>query len=71
LQDTALDTAASVTLSEGNGGFEISAIHFDVTAKIPGIDQEKFLEAANTAKMKCPVSKALKPDITMDARLED
>lgn len=66
-----IDTKASVTLSEGDGGFEISAIHFDVTAKIPGIDQEKFLEAANTAKMNCPVSKALKPDITMDAHLKD
>lgn len=66
-----IDTKATVTLSEGSGGFEISAIHFDVTAKIPGIDQEKFLEAASTAKMNCPVSKALKPDITMDVHLED
>lgn len=66
-----IDTNANVTLSEGSDGFEISAIHFDLTAKIPGIDREKFLEAANTAKMNCPVSKALKPEITMDARLED
>lgn len=66
-----IDTNANVTLSEGSDGFEISAIHFDLTAKIPGIDREKFLEAANTAKMNCPVSKALKSEITMDARLED
>lgn len=66
-----IDTKASVTLSEADGGFEISAIHFDVTARVPGIDEEKFLEAANTAKMNCPVSKALKPDITMDVHLKD
>lgn len=66
-----IDTNANVTLSEGSDGFEISAIHFDLTAKIPGIDRETFLEAANTAKMNCPVSKALKSEITMDARLED
>lgn len=66
-----IDTNANVTLSEGSDGFEISAIHFDLTAKIPGIDRDKFLEAANAAKMNCPVSKVLKPEITMDARLED
>ena len=66
-----IDTKASVTLSEADGGFEISAIHFDVTARVPGINKEKLLEAANTAKMNCPVSKALKPDITMDVHLKD
>jgi len=66
-----IDTKARVTLSEGSDGFEISAIHFDVTAKVPGIEQSKFLEAANTAKMNCPVSKALKSDITMDIHLNE
>lgn len=66
-----IDTEASVTLSEGSDGFEISAIHFDVTAKVPGIEQSKFLEAANAAKMNCPVSKALKSDITMDIHLNE
>lgn len=66
-----IDTKASVTLSETDDGFEISAIHFDVTAKVPSIEHSKFLEAANTAKMNCPVSKALKSDITMDIHLND
>lgn len=66
-----IDTEASVTLSQSGDGFEISAIHFDVTAKVPGIEQSKFLDAANTAKMNCPVSKALKADITMDIHLND
>ena len=64
-------TNASVTLSQVEGGFEITEIHFDVTAKIPDIDQTTFLDAANTAKMNCPVSKALKADITMDIHLDN
>lgn len=64
-----IDTRADVELTEVEGGFEITAIHFDVKAKIPGADEVALLEAANTAKMNCPVSKALKPDITMDVHL--
>lgn len=37
--------------------------------EIPGADPQKFLEAANKAKAGCPVSRALKADISMDARL--
>jgi osmotically inducible protein OsmC len=65
-----IDTKAGVELTEIEGGFEISAIHFDVTAVIPGASEEALLEAANTAKMNCPVSAALKPDITMEVHLK-
>jgi osmotically inducible protein OsmC len=39
-------------------------------ARIPGADQAKFMEIANKAKAGCPVSKLLKANITMDAKLE-
>jgi osmotically inducible protein OsmC len=39
-------------------------------AKIPGTDQGTFEELANKAKAGCPISKALKADITLDAKLE-
>ena len=71
LEAESIDTKASVELTEVEGGFEISAIHFDVHAKIPGADEVALLEAANTAKTNCPVSKALKPDITMDVHLDN
>ncbi|WP_404366410.1 OsmC family protein [Marinobacter sp.] len=66
-----IDTKASVELTEVEGNFEISAIHFDVRAKVPGADEVALLEAANTAKMNCPVSRALKTDITMDIHLDN
>jgi osmotically inducible protein OsmC len=40
-----------------------------MSAKIPGISDSDFQEAANTAKENCPVSKVLAgAEITMDAK---
>lgn len=65
-----IETHAAVTLEKVGDGFEITASHLDVTAKIPGADQAKFEEIANKAKTGCPVSKLLKAKITMNAKLE-
>ena len=63
-------TTASVTLDKTEAGFTITAVHLDVTAKIPGADQQAFETAASNAKTGCPVSKVLNAQITMDAKLE-
>ena len=63
-------TTASVTLEKTDAGFTITAVHLDVTAKIPGADQQAFETAASNAKTGCPVSKVLNAQITMDAKLE-
>lgn len=65
-----IETHAAVTLEKVGQGFEITASHLDVVAKIPGADQAKFLEIANKAKAGCPVSKLMKAKITMDAKLQ-
>lgn len=65
-----IETHAAVTLEKSGDGFEITSSHLDVKAKIPGADQAKFMEIANKAKVGCPVSKLLKANITMDAKLE-
>jgi len=65
-----IEAHAAVTLEKVATGFEITASHLTVTAKIPGADSAKFLEIANNAKVGCPVSKLLKAQITMDATLE-
>ncbi len=64
-----IDTRASLTLEKTDAGFTITAIHLDVTVKIPGADQAKFDEAAQNAKKGCPVSRVLNTNITMDAHL--
>ncbi|MCR9110407.1 OsmC family protein [Marivita sp. XM-24bin2] len=65
-----INTKASVGLEEKDGGFAITTIHLDMTAKIPGISEEDFQKAAQTAKENCPLSKVLAAaEITMDAKL--
>lgn len=70
LKPEKIETHAAVTLEKVGDGFEITSSHLDVVAKIPGIDQAKFEELSNQAKAGCPVSKLLKTNITMNARLE-
>jgi len=65
-----IETHAEVTLEKVGEGFEITASHLNVVAKIPGADQARFEQIANKAKEGCPVSKVLKAKITMNARLE-
>jgi osmotically inducible protein OsmC len=63
-------TKAAVTLEKTDAGFTLTAIHLDVTAKVPGADRAAFETAANAAKAGCPVSRVLNAAITMDAKLE-
>jgi osmotically inducible protein OsmC len=69
LTATKLDTTATVTLEQASGGFAISAIHLKLEAAVPGATQEQFAELAKKAKENCPVSKLLKAEITLDAKL--
>ena len=64
-----MDTQATVTLEQVEGGFSITHVHLALKAKIPGADQATFEKCANAAKANCPVSKLFKTDITLDARL--
>jgi osmotically inducible protein OsmC len=53
-----------------DGGPTITTIDLAVEAEVPGLDADAFQEHAETAKVGCPVSKALAgPDITLDAKL--
>jgi uncharacterized OsmC-like protein len=54
----------------GKAGFTVTESHLDLTAKIPGIDQAKFTAIANGAKAGCPISRLLKANTTLDAKLE-
>jgi len=66
-----INTAATLTMEKLDSGWTITAVHLDVTARIPGADQAAFTKAAENAKSGCPVSKLLKANITMDAKLQN
>jgi osmotically inducible protein OsmC len=64
-----LKTSATVTFQPGEG---ITKIALQVAGNVPGMSQDDFRQAAETAKENCPVSKALAsvPEISLDARLQ-
>src|SRR5262245_13805709 len=64
-----IDTTATVTLEKQDAGFTITKVHLDVNVRAPGADRARFAAAADDAKANCPVSKLLRADITMDAKL--
>jgi len=63
-----LETSATVTFVPGTG---ITKSALRVRGTVPGMDEAAFVEAAEGAKVGCPVSKALGalPEITLDAAL--
>jgi len=65
----ALDVKATVSLDKQAAGWAVTASHLDLTATIPGVDRAKFQQAADAAKAGCPISRLLKADITLEAKL--
>src|SRR5580692_12064492 len=45
-----IHTTATITLDKTDAGFTVTESHLDMTAKIPGINAEKFTAIANCAK---------------------
>ncbi|MEI9852893.1 MAG: OsmC family protein [Sphingomonas sp.] len=66
---TELNTEAAITLTQEGQGFSISRSDLTLRARIPGIDEAKFQELAHVAELNCPVSKVLRAEITLDAKL--
>ena len=64
-----METTATVTLEQNDGGYSITGVHLRLKAKIPGADRETFQKLAGMAKSGCPVSKLLRTEITLDASL--
>src|ERR1035438_3161720 len=64
-----MDTSATVTLEQVEGGYAITAVHLKLEARIPGADQATFERLAGKAKAGCPVSKLFKAEITLEATL--
>lgn len=65
-----IETHAAVSLDKDGEGFAITAIALTCRARVPGLGADKFKELAEATKAGCPVSKALRPSISLDAALE-
>ncbi|MCU1678914.1 MAG: putative hydroperoxide peroxidase [Frankiales bacterium] len=67
---SSVDVKADVTFGKTDNGSAILGIHLTVRGTVEGLDEAAFQEAAEGAKVGCPVSKALTgTTITLDAKL--
>ena len=64
-----METSAEVALEQVEAGWAITSVHLTLKAKVPGADQATFEKLAGMAKSGCPISKLLKTEITLDAKL--
>lgn len=51
--------------------WEISQVHLLAEGIVLGCSQQQFADAAEMAKLGCPVSRLLRADITLEAKLQD
>jgi len=70
LTPESINTSATLTMEKQDSGWAITAVHLDVVGRVPNADAAAFQKAAENAKSGCPVSKVLKANITMSAKLQ-
>jgi lipoyl-dependent peroxiredoxin len=66
---TEIDTQAAVTLEQDKESFRISRSALTLRANVPNLDPDTFARLARDAEQNCPVSRALRAEITLDAKL--
>jgi lipoyl-dependent peroxiredoxin len=64
-----LATEAIVTLEQRDDGFHITLSALTLHATVPKLDQATFERLTQDAKQTCPLSRVLRAEITLDARL--
>lgn len=64
-----IETRATVSLDQVEGGFAVTSSHLQTTVRIPNANRAAFDKAVETAKSGCPISKLLNAKITLDAKL--
>ena len=63
---THIATTAACTVEKVGEGFTITKMRLETHGHVPGIDAAGFQEAAEGAKQNCPVSRALKGNLTVE-----
>jgi osmotically inducible protein OsmC len=66
---TELSTEAAVSLDPDGTGFRITRSALTLRATVPNLTEDIFSKLAKDAELNCPVSKVLRAEITLDAKL--
>jgi osmotically inducible protein OsmC len=65
-----LETSATVTFAQVEGGFKVGSSALTVKGAVPGLDAAGFAAAAEAAKDGCPISGALKGNVVITVSAE-
>src|SRR5262245_28659816 len=60
---TRIHSTAKVHIDKVGEGFTVTAIDLDTVGVVPGIDEAAFTQAAEQAKVGCPISRAINPSV--------
>lgn len=63
-------TTATVTMENLTTGWTIMNVHLNVVAWLPRLTQGEFIDATVRAKTNCLVTRSLRANISMNAKLE-
>lgn len=60
------------TLDESGDGYAVTTVDLSVRGRVPDLDQKKFEKAAKEAEEACPISNAIRGNVTinLEATLE-
>ncbi len=66
-----LETEATATFDKTADGFRMTTMRISIRGDVEGLDDDAFRQAAEEAKVNCPVSQALKGnvEVSLDAAL--
>lgn len=70
LKDEYVKTESHLTLEEKKSHWEITGIELSVVARVPEVHAKKFQRVAESAKAKCPISRALRVPIKLAVKQE-
>ena len=71
LTATRLETTAKVSLDKQDAGYAITQVDLRLSGTVPGASPAQFASLAEKAKANCPLSKVIRANITLEARLEE
>ncbi|MBI3541768.1 MAG: OsmC family peroxiredoxin [Deltaproteobacteria bacterium] len=65
-----VSTSATAKLQKDGAAWSVTLLELDTVAFVPGAEQARFEQAAESAKAGCPISRLLKAPIALHAKLE-
>ena len=65
-----LATQATVNFEQVGGNWTFTSVHLENEAWVPKIRRDQFQQIAADAKTNCPVSRVLRAEISLNAKLE-